>query len=63
MASTTAEFLEEQPQPEAMDVEQVNDKEQEDSILTEEDLEKTAEEYARYLVVNSQKEVIISCTH
>ena len=45
-------------QPEEMDVEQVKDKEQEDSILTEEDLEKTAEEYARYLVVNSQKEVL-----
>ena len=43
---------------EPMDVEEhAKDKDLEDGVLTDEDLAKTAEEYAQYLVVNSQKEV------
>lgn len=60
MATEESDLLEHEP--EAMDVEEEGKGEQAAAALTQEELEKTAEEYARYLVVNSQKEVVIMHT-
>ena len=57
MATEESDLLEHEP--EAMDVEgeEEGGGEQEVDVLSDAELEKTAEEYARYLVVNCQKEV------
>ena len=57
MATEESDLLEHEP--EAMDVEGEGEEggEKEADVLSDEELEKTAEEYARYLVVNCQKEV------